>query len=136
MLTLRVIWAALLTGQIMFLGVALFLVKQQSRPAAVEPSVTSLIFYVGCAILVGGLLGGHVIRGAITSKASTPRGTTATAYAAGTIILLALLEAPAMIGGVVILLSQTAMPGAVLAGLAIVATLVHFPLATNVDDSA
>jgi len=102
LVTTRVIWAALLVGQISFLFVMLLIWSQREsaggQPQDVADDVTDILGYVAIAMLfvltpLGYFIRNQVYKANWRGNIVTPHG-----YIVGNIILLAMLEGVAMLG--------------------------------------
>ena len=95
--TLRAIWAALLFGQISFMG--FIAVNQASNPsAASDPQVGKIMFFVALAMLVTSVPIGYFIRSQVYKKNWHQDVITPSGYVTGNVILLSLCEAVALTG--------------------------------------
>src|SRR2546430_1670369 len=109
LMTTRVVWFSLLMGQLMFLGVVLFLRQQpQARPD--DPGQGRLMFYVSVGMLACCVPAGWFIRAGIFRAARNRGGLTASAYFTGNVILWAACEAPSFLGLINILQHHALMP--------------------------
>src|SRR5687768_16333125 len=98
MIVVRVIWGALILGQIVVLGIAMFLSKSEGR-AAMDAGEARTLFIASIAMLVSAVPVGFFVRRMIHSKAERPDGKIPLrAYMAGNIVLWALCEGAAMFG--------------------------------------
>jgi hypothetical protein len=122
---LRLIWAALLMGQIVFGAVVIFLVRQ--RDAAPEPQLHPMLFYLAAALLVGGLFVGTLIRAKLGVGMKLVDEQKINSYATGTIIFLALCEGPSLLALVAVLLTGVLAPTLLVPAAAIAIQLVNLP---------
>jgi hypothetical protein len=126
LITLRIIWAALLLGQVLFLVVVLSLIRQPGEP--LDGQVRQIIFVASLGMLIAFVPLGYLVRGRAYEAGRQQDGTvSAASYATGNIILLALCEAPSMMAIVGILLSRETMPFVLVTILAIAVQTINFP---------
>jgi hypothetical protein len=120
MLTLRVIWFAIILGQAIFFVVALALRGQAGAPNI--PSLPYLaLAFAAVAIPAGAFLRRFIIRKGI-AEGKPLRG-----LATGTILFLASCEGPSFLGSVCILLTGNLVPAMWVPILATVLMLIVFP---------
>lgn len=102
LMNLRIIWGALLMGQLTFLAVIVLVVwNRQSPAAAPDPRVLDLLFYVSVGMLLTMVTTGFLIRSFVYRKGRAFTGTDAVsggAYASGNIVLWALCEGASFFG--------------------------------------
>ncbi len=124
--TTRLLWAAMLSGQLVLLGVIALLMAQGTLSPA-DPQLTTTLFLVSLGAIVTAVPAGYFARSQIYKKhwqreSIEPRG-----YVTGNIVLLALLEAPAMLALVTCMLAASFWPGIVVAMLALGVQIINFP---------
>jgi hypothetical protein len=128
LMTLWIIWAALLLGQLVFLGVVAWLIRQPGGRAPVTPDVRRLLFILCAAWLVMAVPVGYFIRWKMYEKARRPDGAVAAGgYASGNIILLALCEGASLFAIVGILLTRELTPFIYITVLAVAVQAINFP---------
>ena len=133
LLTARIIWAALLLGELGFLLVILLVVWRQ-RPGAAPLRIGDnalLLFYGACAMLCVCAVAGFFVRAMIFQQARDEDGIRAGAYLSGTIVFLAMLEGAAFFGLVNLMLSRTAWPHILPPAIAMLIQLLSFPSGGN-----
>ncbi len=126
LLTTRILWAALLAGQLVFLAVIAVMMSQGSLKP-VEPQLTMTLFAVALGAIILAIPLGYFLRGQIYKKhwrenIVEPRG-----YVTGNLVLLALCEGPAMLALVACLLSASFWPALLPALLAMGIQILNFP---------
>ena len=124
LLTLRIIWAALLMGQLVFLVIVLAIGPGMSGP---DPDIMRMLFYVLVAILVTIIPVAHLIRGVIYNKGRQDGTVSPAAYATGSILFLAMCEGVGMAGLVFALLNGGRGPHLIVALIAIAVQAINFP---------
>src|SRR6478735_2264455 len=91
--TLRIIWFALLMGQLIFLGVIFFVIWPHQNPRQRPSDDTMRIFlYVTGAMLVGAIPLGYFLRSALYGARNSDGSIHPGRYASGNIILWAMSE--------------------------------------------
>lgn len=127
LVTLRIIWFAMLMGEVIFLLIVLMLI--QTRPGTpADPDVTRLLLYIGIGLVVTAVPMGYLIRSRIYEMGRQTDGTVDPArYVTGNIVLLAMCEGPAFLGLVNILLSRQIMPSLMIVIIAMAVQAINFP---------
>src|SRR3982751_2265539 len=98
LMTLRIIWAALLMGQIIFFLVIAFVLWPKGR-RTVDERVLRMLFYIGCVMLLTMIPVGFVLRSTMFRKGQDERGNVRpAAYTTGNIVLWALCEGASFFG--------------------------------------
>ena len=127
LLVLRIIWAALLMGQVLFLGITLMLRSQGSAPPA-DATMLQMLFFVEIAFAAMTIPVAFFIRRIVTgSDRPIPIGK----YFSGTLVFLAILEGVSLFGIVVILLGQPLETGLIVPGLSMALQALNFPKGAN-----
>ncbi len=103
LMTIRLIWAALLAGQIMFMVVIAVLQSINASPQA-DPQVAQVLFLVALAMLTTMIPVGYFIRNQVYKKNWQEDVVTPGGYVSGNILLLALCEGVALVGLVAVLI--------------------------------
>ena len=126
LMTTRLVWVALLMGQVMFLFVIVFL---WSSSGAFQPSSDTawILFLVAVVMLVLAVPVGYVCRQQIYKRnwvgdVITPQG-----YLTGNVVLLALCEGVSMLGLVATLLNGSLWPMLVPSVIAMTVQGINFP---------
>jgi hypothetical protein len=125
LVALRIIWAALLAGQIMFLAIAL-VIGRSMHP--LDPQTSQLYLYVAVAMLAVLVPTAYALRAAIYRKARGDDGMVdGAAYVTANILFFAMCEGVGIAAIAFALLNQGR--GAVLfvAAIAIAVQVVNFP---------
>ncbi|MFI5381738.1 MAG: hypothetical protein ACHRHE_20770 [Tepidisphaerales bacterium] len=130
LLTLRIIWAALLMGQLMFLGIILSGVLQQQFGQP-RPVLTWTCFIMAAVIIPVT----YVIRTFMFQKAETPQGLPAGTYASGSIIFWAGCEGMSFFGLVVAMVNASLWPTIMVVVIAMGLQVLTFPVAGRLDMS-
>jgi len=126
--TLRIIWAALLTGQVVFLVIVMWLIRQPAQRATITPELRRTLFIIAAASLVMAVPIGYFIRRKSYDKGRGPDGAVAPpGYATGNIVLYALCEGVSLFAIVGILLSRQVTPFIYITLLAVAVQAVNFP---------
>jgi hypothetical protein len=94
LLTLRIIWAALLLGQVMYFGVALFVGKTMPEP---DESMARILWYVTLAALFTLIPLAYIVRLLVYLRGRKGGAVTPEAYATGNILFWAMCEGLAML---------------------------------------
>jgi hypothetical protein len=139
-LTLRVIWFALLAGEVMFAAVVAFLISSRPPAGAAQPVLT----YASFGILLAALPVTFTLRRsmfrradpAATGGGAGPGGgrvPPATAYFGGNVLFWASCEGVVFLAIVAALINATFWPTIVAAGVAVALQLATFPTAMKLD---
>jgi hypothetical protein len=122
---LRIIWAALWMGEVMFLVVATIVAAAPDPP---QPGTTQLLFYLALGMLVVMAPVAYILRLTTYARGRQGDGTIAPgAYATGNIIFWAMFEGVGMFAIVGVLLNGGRGPHLLIAAIAIAVHLVNFP---------
>jgi hypothetical protein len=133
LLVLRIIWFALILGQVMFLMVTLFVGPGMNRESDTAPE---FLFYmaIGMAVLV--IPVGFLMRGMIYARGRQEDGTVAPgAYATGNIIFFATCEAVGMFAITGALINGGRGPHLIVAAVAIAILVLAFPTGKPLRES-
>lgn len=128
LVTTRIIWAAMLIGQVVFLAIVLVMLsRQEGGGDQMHAEVVRILGYVAIAMLFGATAIGYFIRGQVykanwRGDVVTPRG-----YSIGNIILLAMLEGVAFYGLIVTVIQGSLGLGFAAAVVAMTIQVVNFP---------
>jgi hypothetical protein len=126
LMTLRIIWFALLMGQVIFLAIVLWLIRQPGQAA--EPQVRRTLFIIAAVMLATAIPVGYFLRMRLYERGRESDGSVSPgAYGSGNIIFYALCEGPSLFAIVGILLSREPMPFIILTLVAMAAQAVNFP---------
>jgi hypothetical protein len=124
-MTLRIIWFALLMGQIVFAAVVLFILPPQRRQS---PDMLRLMFWIVLAMLLILVPLGLIVRKIIYRGGMDQSGAVSPqAYATGMIVFLAMCEGVGFFGLVCTMLNGGPGPHLVVAVTAMAIQLVSFP---------
>jgi hypothetical protein len=133
--TLRIIWAALLLGQVVFLAIVMWLIRQPADRATITPDLRRTLFIIAAVWLVMAVPIGYFIRWKIYDKGRGVDGSvTPGRYATGNIILFALCEGVSLFAIVGILLSRELTPFIYITLLAIAVQAVNFPTGGSIGN--
>jgi hypothetical protein len=136
---LRIIWFALLMGQLMFFGVIVFVFWNQP-PAGAPPRderFLQTLFYIGVAMLVTTLPVGWMLRANVFRLGRQRAGTSgvpAPAYVTGNILFWAMCEGASFFGLVGAMLNGGPWPHLVVSIIAMAAQALTFPTGAPMRD--
>jgi hypothetical protein len=123
LIALRIIWAALIAGPVIFAAVVLNLTAHQ-KPKTLEPA----LLYFDVAWLAVAIPVAYIVRAIIYRKGRAPNGTvTAAAYGTGNIIFWAMCEGSAFLSLVCTMLNGGHGTPLLLAGIALAVQIANFP---------
>jgi hypothetical protein len=124
--TLRIIWAALIAGPVMFGAIVIFMLGPQQRAAGA--SLQPLLLYANVAMVATLIPAAYIVRAVVYRAGRTEDGSVRPAsYATGNILFLAMCEGAAFASLVFGLLNGgTGLP-MLLAVIALVVELINFP---------
>jgi F0F1-type ATP synthase membrane subunit c/vacuolar-type H+-ATPase subunit K len=126
-MVLRIIWASLLMGQLIFLGVIVLALWPHATPIADE-QILKTEFLIALIMLASAIPIGLVIRHFTFSKGRHPDGSVdQNSYSTGNIILWAMCEGCSFFGLVLMLQSVRGLPYAIVPAIAIGVQAITFP---------
>jgi cytochrome bd-type quinol oxidase subunit 2 len=125
--TARLIWLALLIGQLVFLVVVLIVKRPVATTSSAGIAPHDLLFYVSIALLVGGVSAGWFLRQKLFATREADGSLAPSKYVTGTIIFLALCEGPALLSLVSVLLAGMMFPYLLPAVVAMVIQGMSYP---------
>ncbi len=126
LMNLRIIWASLLMGQVVFLVIVMSLIRAPGTP--LDAQTSRIILFVALGMLVMFVPVGYFLRAKTYAQGRQPDGTvTPQSYMTGNIILLAMCESASLLAIVHILLSRDISPGIFVSMLAIAVQAINFP---------
>lgn len=132
LLTMRVMWLALLLGPILFMGVIIVVILPGAKkPVHPQP----ILAWVSIALLVTTVPVAFMIRALILRRARTESGIPPAAYSTGNIVFWASCEACAFFGLIVAMLNVSLWPTIVVIAIALSLQAITFPLGTNLSFS-
>jgi hypothetical protein len=123
LLVTRIIWAALLMGQVIFLVIVLTIGPGFAEP---DPELMQILLYVLFAMLVTMVPIAYVVRGVIYNKGRRD-GVQPQAYATGNILFLAMCEGVGFAGLTFALLNRGGGPHLIVALIAMAVQVINFP---------
>ncbi|HYO10410.1 MAG TPA: hypothetical protein VER17_15685 [Tepidisphaeraceae bacterium] len=124
LITLRIIWAAMLLGQLVYLGVALAIGSPENR----NDDLQRLLLYVLIAMAVSSIAVGFILRGILYQRNRQPDGAVAAgAYSTGNILFYAMCEGVGLFGITCTLLNGGFSAHTAVALGAMVVLLLNFP---------
>ena len=127
-MTTRIIWAALLMGQVVFLAVVLTLRQNAEESDAAKTSpISHMLFYTGVFMLIVAVPAAYFLRSTIYRRGGSDRNVTPQAYITGNILFLAICEGVSFVGLIGILLSGTMWPHLAISMVAIAVQSLNFP---------
>jgi hypothetical protein len=120
----RVVWFALIAGQLVFLFVVLVIGRQG---AAANPKTGQLLFYISLAMLVTAAAVGPILRRSLygPDEPVPPQR-----FLTGTVTHLALLEGPSFLGLVGVMLGGATWPTLIVPIIAMALQAISFPSGT------
>jgi hypothetical protein len=125
LMTMRIIWAALLMGQVMFIGVTL-VVGPNQKPA--DATAARMVLWVSVIMLATLVPVAYVVRAIIYRGGKQEDGTvSAQAYATGNIIFWAMCEGVGMCAITGALLNGGRGPHFIVAAIAMAVQVLNFP---------
>ena len=131
LLPLRIIWGALLMGQVTYLALVM-LALGKNMPAP-DPASTQLFLYIAVGMLAVLVPMAFVVRAAVYRSGRSDEGLLAPAqYATGNIIFWAMCEGVGLAAITFGLLNQGGGPVLVVAAVAIAVQVVNFPTGSGV----
>jgi hypothetical protein len=131
--TLRIIWAAMLVGELVFLGVIFFLLRGGNAPPPAQAESTRMLFFISIFFLAGGVVAGFVLRSRLYNPRQADGSVAPGRYVTGNIIFLALCEGPAFFGLVVCMLSGHFLPAVAVPAVGMAIQLLNFPTGTPLE---
>ena len=123
----RIVWAAMIVGQVFFAIVIAVIRSQQTPPPVNLP--TGLLNAIAAAVLGGAAVLGLVL-GALIIKRDADGPALGTQYLSAKVISMALLEAPSLFALVIVFLTGRWWPTALISAVAIALQLSKFPRAS------
>ena len=125
--TIRIIWAAMLMGELVFLGVIFFLLRGGNPPAPAAAEVTRTLLFASIFFLVVAVVVGYFLRSRLYEPRQADGSVAPGKYVTGNIILLALCEGAAFFGLVVCMLSGHFLPAIFVPAVGMAIQLLNFP---------
>lgn len=122
--TLRIIWASLLMGPIMFFVILMFIVKPT---ASGSTSLSQTLHMVSLVVTLVFIPAGYMIRLQTYKKHWQVNSVTPQGYLTGNLILLAICEGAALLGVIVTFLEGTVMPYIIPAFIAVMTHIINWP---------
>ena len=127
LMTVRIIWVAMLMGQLTFAAIAVGIVTSAAGEAPGDAASVSMLFIISCAMIVTAIPVGLFVRGQVFKRhwqgdIVTPRG-----YAGGNIIAFASCEGPVFFSLIVCLIARSFWPYAIPAAAGLVVFLLLWP---------
>jgi hypothetical protein len=126
LLTIRVIWAALILGQVVFAAV-IAVINSGDQPVGDDAELGQVLFYASAGLLALAVPTAYFIRGQIYKANWRGNAITPAGYISGNLLFLAMLEGASLLSLVAVLLGGAFWPNALPAALAVVVQLVNFP---------
>ncbi|MEX0774900.1 MAG: hypothetical protein WD042_04195 [Phycisphaeraceae bacterium] len=131
---IRIIWLAMLMGEVGFMAVIAVLIGNQSVQAEAELARLMLLISTGMLLTLVPL--GYFIRSQIYKRHWVGDAVTAQGYVTGNIVLLALCEASAFAGLLGCMFGGSFWPGAVPVVLAMIVQVINYPTGSAMYNSA
>lgn len=123
--TARLVWAALLAGQMVFLVVVLVVMGKPGPDA--QQDVPKLLAMVSGVLLVSGIPIGSMLRKKTWDSGRVEGKLKPSAYVAGHVLFLAVCEGPALLSLVSVLLAGSVFPFVLPALVAMAVQLANYP---------
>jgi hypothetical protein len=123
LLTLRIIWAAMLMGELVIAAILTVATLQMGGDAG--PSAVFLA--IGVVVAAGGIGAAFLLRNQFYKRGWQDNALTMQAYTQGTIAFAAALEAPVVINAILMLISGAIAAHLALIGLCVAIHLFSFP---------
>jgi len=123
---LRIIWLAMILGQLAFIGIAYLFIKDGFEPI-VGGELAQSMFYAAMGTFALGLVGGYILRMQTYKRCWLADRVTPEGYFMGNLMLYAIMEAVSIFGVVVVLLSGQLAPHIVPAAAALLVMAINFP---------
>lgn len=128
LLTMRIMWAALLLGPMLFMAVIILVILPNAkRPIHPQP----ILNWVSFALPVMMIPAAFIIRRLIFSRSRTDAGIPPAAYSTGNIVLWASCEGCAFFGLVAAMLNASLWPTIIVVAIALSLQALTFPLESN-----
>jgi cytochrome bd-type quinol oxidase subunit 2 len=130
---MRIIWAALIAGQVVFLIVVIAMLSAgQNTP---QPDLGRLLFYVALGMMVLCVGVAHVLRAQVFKQARAASGgkLPPARWFTGMILFNALLEGPSLFGIVTILIGGSVFPNVVVSIVPLAVQLANFPTGSAME---
>ena len=124
LITLRIIWAALLLGQLTYLGVSLFVAGSMQQQ---EASSAQVLWYVTIGGLIVLLPTAYMLRLTVYSRGRKDDAITPQAYATGNILFWAMCEGVAMLAITTSMLNRHQGAYLMVAMIAFAVQVVNYP---------
>ncbi len=125
----RLIWVALLVGQVIFFGSAMF-IGRSGAMATLPASTTSVLFYVAVGLLVVVTPLAYVLRAKVRGS---DRPVPFEKFVSSTVVFHGMMEGVSMVGLVVMLLSGTLIPAIIVPLIAVGVMAVNFPTGADLQ---
>lgn len=106
---MRVIWAAILVGMLVYLGVVLA-IKEPPNPQSDLASTFNILFYINCGLLFVGLFVGYTLRNQFYKKHWVGEVVLPQGYFQGNLLLWAIAEGNAFFSLTIVLLAGSFDP--------------------------
>lgn len=125
----RILWAAMLMGQLIFLGVVSLIISQPQPPTSnpPDPAVWRIVFIVSVAMLLVLIPIGYFVRAQVYKRAWRDDVVAPGGYLAGNLILWACCEGIGFFGLVNTLMSRSFWPALVPTAVALAVMAINYP---------
>ena len=130
LISLRIIWFAMLLGEVVFLFVTMTILHQ--RQPAPQPGIHKQFFIIDAVMLAAALPLAIFLRRTIQKPTATGKAPPQK-YAVGTIVFMALCEGPAFFGLVNVVVTGILWPGLIVPIIAMGAQAMIFPTASKMS---
>jgi len=126
LLRLRIIWMAIVTGQVAFVAIVVAMIRGGMQPYVTGELAQSL-FYASMGVLVLGLVGGYIARMQTYKRCWEADRVTPEGFFMGNLLLYAIMEGVSIVGVVVVFLTAQLSPQIVPAAAALLVMVINFP---------
>jgi len=126
LLRLRIIWLAMLAGQLAFVGIVYAMIQGDYDPV-VTGDLAQSMFYAVMGVLTLGVVGGYLARMQTYKRCWEGNRVTPEGYFMGNLLLYAIMEGVSIIGMVLVLLTAQLAPHLVPAAAAVLVMAINFP---------
>lgn len=133
LMTTRIIWAAMLMGQVTIMAVALAMVEEIGQIGASGTTASDIMAVIALALVLSCTFVGYLLRHQTYKKGWEVNAVKPEAYGTGNILLLAPIEFASVICMVFAIVTSQALPFLGLAVLCFVIQAINFPTNSAMD---
>jgi hypothetical protein len=129
-LVARIIWAALIMGELAFTAVTAIVISQPApQPVQFQPILPFVAFIMLLTIPIGFIIRLFIFARARAANGVLPRGV----YQKGNVLFWAACEAPSFFGLVTVLVNRTFWPTIIVTAIAIACQTLTMPMASALE---